>query len=206
VNIRDEDKTVLDIGTGSGVVALMVAQRSSPQTHIDAVEDQPLDAQQARENVRQSPWPDKIHVHHSDVQAFFPQRRYNLVVSNPPYFVSSQLPPDQRRSRARHTHSLPFEDLLESAARLLDKNGRLALILPYTEGMHFQNLARGFSLFPIRRTTFRTRVNKPAKRVLLELAREGHGEITETEIVLYGPGNNWSAEYRMLTGEFYLEA
>ena len=203
VNLRQNEKSVLDVGTGSGILALMMAQRTTPETYIDAVEIDPRDAQQARENFAQSPWDDRIRLHQLAVQEFEPRTDFDLIISNPPYFVNSLIPPDENRSRARHTHHLTFEDLLESVSRLLGRAGRFALILPYTEALRFLTLARRFKLFPLRKPTFRTRPHKPAERLLLELAYEGTPE-RETEIVLYAEGERWSAEYTRLTADFYL--
>lgn len=203
VQVKEEDKNILDIGTGSGLIALMLAQRTRPATRIDAVEIETRDAQQAMENVQQSPWPEKITIYKALVQRFNPEKEYDLIVSNPPYFENSWLPPEEKRSQARHTHQLSFQDLLITATRLLTKQGRLAVILPYFEGLKFLDLAQSFHLFPIRKTVFRSRAHKPVERLLLELAYEGKLE-AEQEIILYESGENWSEEYKKLTREFYL--
>ncbi|HMF70893.1 MAG TPA: methyltransferase [Flavitalea sp.] len=204
VSIGKGDQWMLDIGTGTGLIALMLAQRSTAKTRIDAVEIEAVDAQQAQENVVQSQWPEKIRVHHTAVQQYFPERSYDLIVTNPPYFVNSLLPPEEKRSQARHTHQLSFEDLLNNTARLLTKRGRLALILPYAEGLNFIRLACGFQLFPLRRTIFRTRSHKPPERVLVELGYEEQPE-SATEIILYvNESERWSEEYQNLTQEFYI--
>lgn len=204
VRIKEEDSHILDVGTGSGLIALMLAQRTGTAIRIDGVEIEEDDAKQATENVRQSPWPEKISIHPAAVQQFFPEKKYDLIISNPPYFVNSLLPPEKKRSQARHTHQLSFEDLLMAASRLLTKQGRLAVILPYAEGLKFIDLARSFYLIPARTTTFRSRVHKPAERLLLELTIEGVLE-DESELILYGQGENWSEDYQKLTGEFYLK-
>lgn len=203
VNIRKGDNFVLDVGTGSGLIALMLAQRAKPDARIDAVEIEADDVKQARENVARSPWPEKVSIHHSPIQQFSSETKYNLISSNPPYFANSQTPPDKKRSRARHAYQLSFPDLLESTTRLLTKTGRLAVILPYSEGLHFINLARGFKLFPIRKTLFRSRATKPVKRLLLELDFQGSPH-SESEIILHAHGERWSEEYKSLTRDFYL--
>lgn len=205
VQIRDTDKRMLDIGTGTGLIALMLAQRTAPLTHISAIEIEAADAEQAKINVHASPWPDKITVYHSSLQKFFPEEKYDLIVSNPPYFMNSWLPPDDKRSQARHTGQLSFVNLLENAARLLHVQGRFAVILPHAEGLQFINLALRFRLFPVRRATFRSRPNKPVERLLIEFALEGE-PARETEIILYSQGNTWSEDYKRLTSEFYLQS
>jgi tRNA1Val (adenine37-N6)-methyltransferase len=204
VRLHADIRSVLDVGTGTGLIALMLAQRTSENTTIDAVEVEEEDARQAKENVQHSPWAGKIRIHISRVQDFLPEKKYDLVISNPPYFVNSWLPPENKRSQARHAQLLPFEDLLRHSHRLLAPGGRLAVILPYTEGLMFINLARSFGLFPSRRTAFRSRAHKPLERVLVELSSEGGYEQPENELVLYTHGDTWSDEYRSLTRAFYL--
>ena len=140
----EEVQRILDVGTGTGVISLMLAQRTPETVTIDAVEIEEDDALQAAENVRQSPWPEKIKVYHKTIQAFSPGKKYDLIISNPPFFVESWLPPEKKRSQARHTEQLSFEELLESATRLLSANGRLAVILPFQEGLQFIESARQF--------------------------------------------------------------
>ncbi len=204
VTVRKEDRHVLDVGTGTGLIALMLAQRTSADAHIDAVEIDEGDAQQAMDNFAQSPWPEKGTVHHSPIQNFHPNKHYDLIVANPPYFHNGLRPPNTRRSEVRHTGSMPFIDLLHSVARLLTIKGRCAVILPLNEGGQFIRLARTVKLFPIRKTLFRSRPGKPAERLLFELAFEGICT-EETEIMLYDDSGEWSAEYKQLTEAFYLE-
>lgn len=203
VDVKNE-KNILDVGTGSGLIALMLAQRTDPDSRIDAVEIEASDAQQARENVRQSPWPKKITIHQEAVQRFNPEKEYDLIVSNPPYFINSWLPPEEKRSQARHTLQLSFPDLLMTATRLLNKQGRLAVILPYAEGLTFLDISQNFHLIPIRKTFFRSRAHKPVERLLLELSYGG--KLVEQEIILYESGDHWTEEYKKLTHGFYLKS
>jgi tRNA1Val (adenine37-N6)-methyltransferase len=205
VKLRGEDKSILDIGTGCGVIALMLAQKSTPDTFVDAVEIEAMDVQQARENVSLSPWEEKITIHHTALQHFFPEKQYDLIASNPPYFMNSLLPAEEKRSQARHTLQLSHEDLLDHSTRLLKKEGRLAVILPYLEGLRFIGLASRFQLIPLRRTNFRTRPHKRVERLLLELGYSGEPE-QDTEIILYSEGEVWSDDYRKVTADFYLNA
>ncbi len=203
VTVKENERNILDVGTGSGLIALMLAQRTNPSSRIDAVEIEAEDAQQARDNVQQSPWPEKITIYQEAVQRFNPEKKYDLMVSNPPYFVNSRLPPEEKRSQARHTHQLSYQDLLVTVSRLLNKAGRLAVILPYAEGLKFLDLSQSFHLIPVRKTAFRSRAHKPVERLLLELAYAGKLE-AEQEIILYESGENWSEDYKKLTREFYL--
>lgn len=204
VNV-DDAKTILDIGTGSGVIALMLAQRTSPEVKIDAVELQEGDVTQAVENVNKSPWAEKIRIIHSSIQAFDPGRQYNLIVSNPPYFVNSWLPPDENRSKARHSHDLTFRELLNAVVRLLNPTGRFAVVLPFTEGNEFIRLAEALEFHLIRKMTFQARKNKPIERLLVEFSRVA-GELKSEELLLYKINDEWTDGYKALTRDFYLKA
>ena len=197
-------KTILDIGTGSGVIALMLAQRSGKDVVIEAVELEVHAFEQATENVRQSPWPKKVKVNHYAIQDFHPDKKYDLIVSNPPYFQNSQKPPDGKRLQTRHTDTLPFLDLINSANRLLAPNGKLNVILPYHEALSFIELAHHNKLYCSRQWGFRARKEKPIERWLLEFSTNPLTK-DEGEIILYKIGEEWSDEYKLLTKDFYLK-
>ena len=127
--------TILDIGTGTGLIAIMAAQRS-PEARITAIDIDADCITQARENVAASPWSDRIEVVHSSLQDFEPAIRFERIISNPPYFVDSLRSPDAARSTARHTDTLPFAELSQGVSRLLSPTGRFALILPPPEIAH----------------------------------------------------------------------
>ncbi|MGC4023205.1 MAG: methyltransferase, partial [Cyclobacteriaceae bacterium] len=126
----DNAQSILEIGTGSGVIALMVAQRTPADAHIDAIEIEEQDATQAKENVKNSPWPSKIGIHQAAFQDFENKTKYDLIFSNPPYFNKSLLPPSSERSRVRHTNTLSYEELIVHSLRLINTKGKLAVILP----------------------------------------------------------------------------
>lgn len=199
------DSRMLDIGTGTGLIALMLAQRTPPKTQIDAIDIGRPEVQEARKNIACSPWPQKITVYEGAVQHFDPGYAYNLVVSNPPYFVNSLIPPDQRRRTSRHTGELPFGELLAAVLRLLAPKGRFAAIFPYREGLQFLKMSAAQGMHPVRSATFRTRTNKPPERLLIELSRSA-GPATAGDIVLYSEGQEWSEDYRRLMHDFYLKA
>lgn len=195
---------ILDVGTGTGIIALMLAQRTTSDVIIDAVEIETDDAEQARENILGSPWPGTVMVHETAIQKFEPGRKYDLIVSNPPYFINSQAPPDKRRVEARHTILLSHEELLTASSRLLSEAGRLSVILPFTEGMRFAETAKFYNLCCTRQWSFRTRREKPIERWLLEFSPLP-SPTDQGEILLYADGNDWSEEYRALTRNFYLK-
>ena len=199
----DQANRILDIGTGSGVIALMMAQRSSLQTHIDAIDISEEDCKQARENVADSPWPHKIRVEHSSFQQF-ESDRYDLIVSNPPFFIDSAKPPAEERTRARHTESLPPEELLTHAKRLLSPKGRLCVILPATEGQSIIALAENQGWHCTRLCEFRARMNKPIERLLFQLELSNQETHKET-LILYEYDEVWTTNYKNLTRDFYLK-
>jgi tRNA1Val (adenine37-N6)-methyltransferase len=202
-DVRDAHQ-ILDIGTGNGTIALMLAQRTGENTVIDAVEIEETDVLQADENFSRSPWHSKIHLYHTAVQKFFPEKKYDLIVTNPPYFSNSQHPPDEKRERARHTTTLPHDELINAVLRLLKEHGKFNIVLPFTEGSQFIGLASQWHLYCTRQHGFKSRKEKPIARWLLEFQK--NQRITETgEIVLYKGAEDWSDDYINLTREFYLK-
>jgi len=201
VNIRGA-KTILDIGTGSGLIALMLAQRTDSTTKIDAVEIGEDDAVQAKENSSNSPWAEKIKIHLCAIQDFHADYQYDLIVSNPPYFINSLTPPSAKRKVARHTSSLSYEELLTSAARLLSSYGRLAVILPLKEGNAFLSLAQFHGLYCDRQLAFFSRDEKPQERWLFEFCRTP-GTLKAERLTLF-THQEWSEPYKKLVSDFYL--
>ena len=198
------EKNILEIGTGSGVIALVLAQRTPPQTHIEAIEPDQSSCLDALENFSSCPWKDRIALHQTRLQNFQSNNLFELIVSNPPYFQDSQKPPDSRRELARHTESLSFTDLLEGADRLLTPAGRLAIILPVAEAIQFKQLATS-NFYVIRTCQFRSRQHKPVERILFEFSRQSQVEKEEV-LTLYEEGDRWTHEYNKLTRPFYLTA
>jgi tRNA1Val (adenine37-N6)-methyltransferase len=191
------------VGTGSGVIALMLAQRTGEDSIIDAIEIASSDAEQAKENVLNSPWPDKIRVHQRSLQEFASDHQYDLIVSNPPYFVNSLLPPSMERTKARHVNDLTFEQLIKHSLRLLKSDGRLSVILPVVEGNIFKSIAKENKLHLHRETGFYSRKEKPQERWLLEFTRV-EGELISDRIVLYERDSIKTNDYINLTKDFYL--
>ncbi len=198
-------KNILDIGTGSGVIALILAQRTGAETKIDAVEIWEQDALQAKENIARSPWPAKINVHHLPLQSFHTTTQYDLIVTNPPYFINSQLSPSRKRNRARHTESLTHVELLKHAYHLLSAEGRLAIILPVEEGKLFITSAYHYNMRIHRQLAIFARQGKPQERWIFEFGKiQAEEIITETLILLNG-GEEWSEDYKNLAKDFYLK-
>jgi tRNA1Val (adenine37-N6)-methyltransferase len=203
VNVEGASR-ILDVGTGCGIIALMLAQRTANDVMIEGIEVEPTDAEQAQENVNNSPWANRMHIHSVALQDFQSLAQFDLIVSNPPYFINSQLPPTPHRAKARHTHSLSFEELITHSLRLLNSNGRLAIILPFEEGNLFQSLAEQHGLFATSRLAFYSRQGKPQERWLLEFSKVKL-PMKEEQLILHGEGEAWSEDYQNLTRSFYLK-
>jgi tRNA1Val (adenine37-N6)-methyltransferase len=200
-----QKKKILDVGTGSGLIALMLAQRTSGDVKIKAIDVSENDVNQARQNFLQSPWSDKLEVIHNSLQNYEGIKDgFDLIVSNPPYFQNSFKPPKEERVVPRHTTLLSFEDLITHAYRLSTTQARLSVILPYTEGKMFCELAEKKGWYLIRLTAFKSRAFKPAERLLMEFEKTSSKGIEQDELVLYEKDEVWSLHYQMLTKDFYL--
>ena len=165
--VRPQDRRMLDIGTGTGLIALMLAQRA-PEAHVTGVDID--DVGQARENAAASPWSGRVAFAQCPVQEFETPEPFDLIVSNPPFFVDSLTCPDRGRTAARHAVHLPFGDLRDAVLRLLAPGGRFAVILPTAEAERFLAVCAG-RLALVRRTDVRTTPRRPAKRARLEVVR-----------------------------------
>ncbi|NOS90677.1 MAG: methyltransferase [Cyclobacteriaceae bacterium] len=203
VNVEGVNR-ILDVGTGCGIIALMLSQRTANDVMIEGIEVEPIDAAQAQKNVTNSPWANRVLIHPVALQDFQAPPQFDLIVSNPPYFINSQLPPTAHRAKARHTQSLSFEELITHSLRLLNSNGRLAIILPSEEGNLFQSLAEQHGLFPNRRLAFYSRQGKPQERWLIEFSKSNL-PIKDEQLILHGEGETWSEDYQNLTRAFYLK-
>lgn len=199
-----ECRRALDIGTGTGLIALMLAQRL-PEVLITGVDVD--DISQASQNASASPWASRLGFEQCPVQEFRPDERFGLIVSNPPFFADSLTCPDRGRTTARHTVQLPFEELRDAAVRLLAPEGRFAVVLPTTEGERFTALCRD-TLTLSRRTEVRTTPRHAPKRLLLEFMHASSAPASpQTAELTIGTGahEEYTPEYRALTCDFYLK-
>ena len=197
---------ILDIGTGSGLIALMLAQRCH-NAHIDAIDIDENAIEQAQENVQISNFKSQISNFVSRLQDWKPEIKYNLIVSNPPYFQNSLKNPDKGRELARHTDSLSYEELIVHSARLLTMLGQLALILPAEAETEIRELAARYGLSCTRVTRVYSKENKPARRVLIAFSRQPSAvsrQPSEDYLVLEDEKGGRSAAYSELCKEFYL--
>ena len=195
-------RRILDIGTGTGVIALQMAQRN-PTAQVQAVEIDETAARRARANFDNSPWAERLEVEQTPVQEFSPAEKFDLIISNPPYFVDSLLPPDAKRSTARHTHDLTFEELDRAVCRLLAESGRFALILPEPE---FERYAEQSQLHLVRRCNVHSVEGGAIKRVMGEFSKDKPAKIEiESLAIEVERRGEFSADYRALTKDFYLK-
>lgn len=191
---------ILDIGTGTGLLALIAAQRDG-QARVHAVELDGDAASQAQENVQASPWAERIRVHHMDVRRMHAAEPFGLVLCNPPYYSGYSVPHDQRSGLAKHAAGLDLPDLARIAPNLLAPQGRFSLIIPLSRESSFLNEAARHGLFPSRRCTVRYVPQRPPKRVMLELRKE-RMPMEEEELTVEGSGSfDYAPEYRALIAD-----
>jgi len=196
-------RRILDIGTGSGLLALMAAQRA-PQAQVVGVEIDPQAVIQARENVAQSPFRQRIEIVEQDVKDFRTSEPFDCILSNPPFFQETTLPPDDSRALARHAQFLTFRELTQAADALLSPSGSFHVILPSDLVRDFvtQSLIVGLNL--TRRCLVRTVQRKPPRRTLLSFSRLTPASVAEEELVLQLPDGSRTAAYNLLAKDFYL--
>jgi len=206
----DHVSRILDVGAGTGLLSLMMAQRY-PDALIDAVEIDHEACRQANENVEESVWSSRIRVTCADFTDYVEDcaYRYDLVISNPPYFTASLKPQDKKRDVARHNDSLPHRLLLAGSAKLLTPAGMLAVVLPPAEALSFIAEAATYNLLVRRMLHVQTVPSKPVYRILVELSKTPpHFPETDSErrLCIEKPDrSDYTDAYKQLTKEFYLK-
>ena len=194
-------KQILDLGSGSGLIALMLAQRSSAESRICAVEIDPAAAQQARENALASPWKEKIQVYQQDIDSFCTQtaQRFDLIVANPPYFEAGIACRDDERNTARYFTQSHLH-WLQTAQRCLAPNGKISFVLPFAAG---ETLLKTTALYCIARCDVMTKAGKAPQRVLLTFAMQPQ-PLKHSELIIYDAQNQYHEDFITLTQDFYL--
>lgn len=200
-------RKVLDIGTGSGVIAIMLAQRTE-EAVVHGIEIEENAFQQAAENMANSPWTDRLKAIHNSIQTYskLSREEYDLIVSNPPFFSGGTFSLDENKKNVRHTVKLPHGDLFMAARKLLAKNGKLCLVLPLIEGLRIKELARSYRLFCTKITRVKARPTGGKERLLLQFEKDESKELLEDELLVYAApsGSEYSEELIALTKDFYL--
>ncbi len=195
-------KRILDIGTGTGLLALMAAQRNA-EARIDAVEINEQAAAQAAENVAASPWADRVRVHRMDARRLQASERYDRVICNPPYYPGEMSAADTSASIAKHGAELKLDELIATVDRLLSADGRFAVIIPANRERFLCAAAEDAGLFVARRGALCYLEHRPPKRVLLEFARHV-GEPTHEPVTVEHEPGRYTAQYRTLLAPFML--
>ncbi len=189
-------KRILDIGTGTGLIALMMAQRY-PEARVTAIDIDRDACEQALENIRKSPFSERIKIVNAPLQQFC-QASFDAIVSNPPFFTNALRNPDEKRSTARHTDTLPFKELFQQTGCLLTADGTFSAVIPFDcrESFDLEAILNGF--FPWRVCAVKTVTHKPPRRYLLSYGLQPLPHVETSEIVIR------SSEYEKMLGDFYL--
>jgi tRNA1Val (adenine37-N6)-methyltransferase len=206
VPINHNPCSILDIGTGTGVIALMLAQRTNAE-QIDALEIDEQAYEQAMDNFENSSWSDRLFCFHAGLDEFVeePEDEYDLIVSNPPFYTDDYKSGTEQRDLARFADALPFEDLIEAAALLLSQNGIFSVIIPFKEEEKFLALANEFELYPFKITRVKGTPTTEIKRSLLAFSRNKNIDYPIDELIIETARHIYTAEYIELTKDFYLK-
>ena len=200
-----EGRRILDIGTGTGLIALMAAQRN-PEATVLGIDIDEAAVCQAQENIAESPFRERVSCVLLDVMALRPTERFDAILCNPPFFTEDTLPPDSGRALARNNKSLPFPWLIPKVAELLADNGCFSIIVPSGHAQDIIGLCLSEGLFLQRRCLVRTVAHKPPRRALLTFSNvySAAGEVQSTDLCLMASDGTRSEAYKHLTEAFYL--
>lgn len=203
--INNNSFSILDIGAGTGILALMQAQRSHAEL-IDAIEIDDSAYEQCVDNFEQSPWSDRLFCYHASLDEFVDEieDKYDLIISNPPFYSEDYKTESNQRDTARFTEALPFEDLTKSVSQLLAEDGIFSVIIPYKEEEEFKALAATVNLFVNRILHVKGTPSSEIKRSLLEFSfRES--DITTEQLIIETSRHQYTQDYINLTKDFYLK-
>ena len=195
-------ENILDVGTGTGLIALMLAQRCPAA--ITAVDIDADAVSQATDNVHHSPWKEQVSVLLQDICTFQPKCLFDAIVSNPPYFINSLKCPDNQRNTARHTDTLDAAGLFQSVTSLLQPQGHFSLVIPAAQVTELKRMGEEYGLYLTRHTAVITRPGLPPKRALLEF-RKAQKACLYNELVIELDRHVYSEDYIALTRDFYLK-
>ena len=197
--------SILDIGAGTGILSLILAQRSNAE-QIDAIEIDENAFEQCVENFENSPWGDKLFCFHAGLDEFMeePEDEYDLIISNPPFYTEDYKTENEQRDLARFSDALPFEDLVEAANLLLSENGIFAVIIPFKEEEKFITLAKDFELHPFKITRVKGTPTTEINRSLLAFSKTQKQTLID-ELIIETARHQYTEEYIDLTKDFYLK-
>ena len=198
--------SILDIGAGTGILSLMLAQRSNAE-QIDAIEIDEEAYEQCVENFESSPWSDRLFCFHAGLDEFVeePEDEYDLIISNPPFYSEDFKTENEQLDLARFQDALPFEDLIEAASLLLSENGIFAVIIPFKEEEKFIALAKENNLFPLKITRVKGTPTTEIKRSLLAFSFTEKANFPIDELIIETARHQYTENYIALTKDFYLK-
>jgi tRNA1Val (adenine37-N6)-methyltransferase len=204
--INNHPFSILDIGAGTGILSLMLAQRSNA-AQIDAVEIDDEAYEQCVENFESSPWRDRLFCFHAGLDEFLdePEDEYDLIISNPPFYSENHKTDSAQRDLARFQEAMPFEDLIEAADLLLSENGIFSIIIPFAEEEKFINLCAQVELYPIKITRVKGMPSTEIKRSLMAFKRYELSVLTADELIIETARHQYTEDYIALTKDFYLK-
>jgi tRNA1Val (adenine37-N6)-methyltransferase len=196
-------KRILDIGSGTGLIAIMLAQRS--EAEIIALEPVRDAFRQLVENIEACKWKDRITPINKSLQEYMPDSKFDLIISNPPYFINSLRNPDSEKSFSRHNDNLSHYDLLTGISELLDQNGRFQVIMPFAEGNVFIAEAAGYGLYCNNILKIRPLPTSEIRRLVLTFSRDKTKPTEKFLTIEHGPRQQFTEEYKSLMKDFYLK-
>lgn len=199
-----EPQRILDIGAGTGILSLMMAQRF-PTASIHSIEIDPETAEECKQNITLSPWKERISVFQMDIRNFSASNSYDLILSNPPFFSEDTHSPNQKRSLARASHSLPFAQLLNCVNKFLSPQGNFSVVIPYKEETSFLQEATYYSLYPLQKLYLKGTPSSPIKRSFLLLSHQQVTQILIKLLIVEKERHQYTEEYQELTKNFYLK-
>ncbi|MCR8666889.1 methyltransferase [Aestuariibaculum sp. M13] len=200
--------SVLDIGAGTGIISLMLAQRSYAEV-IDALEIDDLAYEQCVDNFEQSPWGDRLFCYHASLEEFADEieDKYDLILSNPPFYSEDYKSENEQRDLARFSDAMPFEHLIESASKLLSENGEFCVIIPFKEEEQFTALASNYNLYPNKILNVKGNPNSDFKRSLLNFSfgNDNAKTVEKSVLTIETQRHQYTEDYINLTKDFYLK-
>lgn len=204
--IDQQPYSILDIGAGTGLIALMLAQRSFAE-QIDALEIDEDAYEQAVDNFENSPWNDRLFCYHAALDEFTEEieDEYDLIVSNPPFYTDTYYSQNEQRDLARFEDAMPFEDLVEAVSVLLSEAGIFSVIIPFKEEARFIDLAKASDLHPFKITRVKGTTTTEIKRSLIAFSRNEMLQPETDELIIEISRHHYTPEYTELTKDFYLK-
>lgn len=197
-------KRILDVGTGCGIIALMMAQRNL-HADITGIDIDSSSIAEAQSNAKRSPWKDRVNFIKVSLQRLEPKIAFDHIVTNPPFFMAGTSSPKRERHLARHTQELSFGELIKYSAQYMKANGELSVIIPSLSELEFIETAKRHNFYLHRLTHFIPRLGMTPERSLMTFGKKQLTSIENSNLIQYDENGEWSAPYKSLTQQFYLK-